>query len=107
MKHIVTIPQHYKTTVEKVNKFIPLSVWRSIPMEITKHQFTKHSLQLFVKPWMDREYIYCLSCQYNELPKDKYFELYKSGKHLKATFVRDAQQFNVVIDDGEQEQESF
>lgn len=108
MKHVVTIPAQYKSTVDKVNQFVPGSIFKSVAFPIERYQFTKHSLQLFVKPWRDKAYVYCLACKYNELPADQYHQLYKSGKQLNATFLREGMDsFNVVIADNEMTDDSW
>lgn len=97
MKHQVSIPAKFNATIEKVNKFVPVTIERTLPFEVTKHNFTKNAFQIFVKPWTDKPYVFCLACEYKELPKKDYFAMYKSGKPLTAVFSRNASGFDVEI----------
>ena len=88
--HRMIVPLTHKGTLEKLNKFVPATITKTLPLECKVNTFTKSGIQITVYPFLNKKqygYILLLDCQRTpDLVKD----VYENSNGFSVVFQRNS-----------------
>jgi len=98
MKYTCSIPTHFNGSVEKIDQMLEGTTHNVNPFLVTEYRWTRGGLQLFVKPWTQKPYIYCVVVKPQmTLPRSDYQSMFQSGRQLYVKFQQTINGFNAEL----------